>query len=88
MDQEKDEGCMLDGFIRVSKVKGSFHFAPGASFEIQGIHAHDLSEYQKHKGTWDFSHIIHSLSFGESPTFSNPLDGTVKESKNRYLTLT
>ena len=73
------EGCNIEGFIKVSKVPGNFHFAPGPSFEVQGMHAHDLNDYRKHEQNWKFSHTIHSLSFGENyGNFKSPLNGVSK----------
>jgi hypothetical protein len=70
--------------MMVSKVQGNFHFAPGSSFEIEGMHAHDLNDYQKHGDSWKFSHKIHHLSFGEPvPGLSNPLDSLVKDANTR-----
>jgi hypothetical protein len=66
----------------VSKVQGNFHFAPGASFEVQGMHAHDLNDYRNHKYDWRFTHDIHHLSFGTNAGFVNPLDGCQKVAKS------
>jgi hypothetical protein len=38
---QSHEGCNLAGFIRVNKVAGNFHVAPGRSFAINGMHVHD-----------------------------------------------
>ena len=38
---QSHEGCNLAGFIRVNKVVGNFHVAPGRSFAINGMHVHD-----------------------------------------------
>ncbi len=57
------------------------HFAPGASFQQQGMHIHDLSEYRKEDNRWDFAHTIKSLSFGEQLDFVNPLDKVVQPNK-------
>jgi hypothetical protein len=86
--QQAHEGCNLEGYVEVSKVQGNFHFAPGASFEIQGMHAHDLNDYRSHKYDWMFSHTIHHLSFGgKLAGLDNPLEGkakTAKGSKNFF----
>jgi endoplasmic reticulum-Golgi intermediate compartment protein 3 len=39
---QSHEGCNLAGFIQVNKVTGNFHIAPGRSFNINGVHAHDV----------------------------------------------
>jgi hypothetical protein len=85
--EQSNEGCNIDGYVRVNKVQGNFHFSPGPSFELQGMHAHDLNDYRKHKKDWRFSHIIHHLSFGESTGFTNPLDNVKKEAKKSTVFL-
>lgn len=52
LQAQSHEGCRLEGTVQVSKVQGNFHFAPGASFEIQGMHAHDLNDYRTHSQDW------------------------------------
>ncbi|CAN0824456.1 Endoplasmic reticulum-Golgi intermediate compartment protein 3 [Linum grandiflorum] len=72
--EEEGEGCNVYGFLEVNKVAGNFHFAPGKSFQQSGVHVHDLLAFQK--DTFNVSHHINSLSFGESfPGVVNPLDG-------------
>lgn len=65
--EQKMEGCRIEGTLRVNKVVGNFHLAPGRSFSNGNTHIHDLGSYQepgpngyKH----DFTHIIHTLRFG------------------------
>jgi hypothetical protein len=69
----------------VNKVAGNFHFAPGKSFQQNGMHVHDLHSYTA-GSSYDFSHKIHSLSFGQSVNFMNPLDGLLKKAdKGHYM---
>ncbi|KAJ3323873.1 Endoplasmic reticulum-Golgi intermediate compartment protein 3 [Boothiomyces sp. JEL0866] len=84
--EQAHEGCNLSGYVQVSKVQGNFHFAPGPSFEIQGMHAHDLNDYRNHKQDWDFTHTINHLSFGQNGGFTNPLDGVSKKATGAYNT--
>jgi endoplasmic reticulum-Golgi intermediate compartment protein 3 len=84
MQEQSHEGCNIEGYLKVNKVQGIFYFAPGPSFEIQGMQAHDLNEYRKHSKDWSFSHQIHHLSFGESSGFTNPLDGIGKSAVGLY----
>ncbi|GJN02729.1 hypothetical protein PR202_ga20110 [Eleusine coracana subsp. coracana] len=71
---EEGEGCNIYGFIEVNKVAGNFHFAPGKSFQQSNVHVHDLLPFQK--DSFNVSHRINKLSFGESfPGVVNPLDG-------------
>ncbi|KAJ1552430.1 hypothetical protein HK405_011360, partial [Cladochytrium tenue] len=83
--EQASEGCNMFGHIEVNKVAGNFHFAPGKSFQQGGVHVHDLSSYQP--GTsYDFSHTIHSLSYGQVANFANPLDGHSKSAeKGHYM---
>lgn len=66
LDEQRDEGCRIEGLLQVNKVVGNFHLAPGRSFSNGNMHVHDLKNYwdvpQGH--THDFTHIIHSLRFG------------------------
>jgi hypothetical protein len=86
LKEQSHEGCNIEGYLKVNKVQGNFHFAPGPSFEFQGMHAHDLRDYRNHSQDWRFTHSIHHLSFGESPGFINPLDGIQKTATGLFDT--
>lgn len=66
IDEQRQEGCRIEGGLRVNKVVGNFHIAPGRSFSNGNMHVHDLKNY------WDmptpqmhsFTHTVHSLRFG------------------------
>ncbi|KAH8431759.1 retrograde cargo receptor ERV46 [Aspergillus melleus] len=68
IEAQRREGCRLEGVVRVNKVVGNFHIAPGRSFTSGNIHVHDLENYfeadlpdaEKHTMT----HLIHQLRFG------------------------
>lgn len=66
LDEQRAEGCRIEGGLQVNKVVGNFHFAPGRSFSQGNMHVHDLKNYyDAPKGqTHDFTHNIHSLRFG------------------------
>ncbi|OCK81229.1 DUF1692-domain-containing protein [Lepidopterella palustris CBS 459.81] len=64
LDAQRKEGCRIEGGIRVNKVIGNFHVAPGKSFSNGNMHVHDLENYFKDEGDHSFTHIIHSLRFG------------------------
>ncbi|QIW96202.1 hypothetical protein AMS68_001720 [Peltaster fructicola] len=68
LDAQRREGCRIDGSIRVNKVVGNFHFAPGKSFSNGPMHVHDLENYYLGGNgvTHDFTHSIHQLRFGPS----------------------
>ena len=76
-DLAEHRGCRMFGFLQVNKVAGNFHFAPGKSFQHQHLHVHDLAAFQQQ--TFNVSHDIHALSFGEPfPGQVNPLDAVSK----------
>ncbi|KAF2468112.1 endoplasmic reticulum-golgi intermediate compartment protein-like protein 3 [Lindgomyces ingoldianus] len=64
LDEQRREGCRLEGGIRVNKVIGNFHIAPGKSFSNGNLHVHDLENYFKDEGGHTFTHTIHHLRFG------------------------
>lgn len=79
IDEQRREGCRIEGGLRVNKVVGNFHIAPGRSFSSANMHVHDLKNY------WDmpepqmhsFAHTIHTLRFGPQlpESVSRKLDG-------------
>lgn len=64
LDAQRREGCRIEGGIRVNKVVGNFHFAPGKSFSNGNMHVHDLENYFKDEASHSFTHYIHQLRFG------------------------
>jgi endoplasmic reticulum-Golgi intermediate compartment protein 3 len=64
LEAQRKEGCRLEGSIRVNKVAGNFHFAPGKSFSNGNLHVHDLENYFKDGSDHSFTHKIHQLRFG------------------------
>lgn len=64
LDAQRQEGCRLEGSIRVNKVVGNFHIAPGKSFSTGNMHVHDLENYFKDEYSHTFTHKIHHLRFG------------------------
>lgn len=86
LDEQRKEGCRIEGALRVNKVVGNFHFAPGRSFSNGNMHVHDLKNYWDTpvQGGHHFTHTIHSLRFGPQlpadaakrlGSSSQPLDG-------------
>jgi len=68
-----NEGCQIYGYMEINRVSGSFHIAPGKSFSINHVHVHDVQPYSSNQ--FNMTHIIRSLSFGESiPGKTNPMD--------------
>ncbi|KAI0398425.1 DUF1692-domain-containing protein [Xylariaceae sp. FL0594] len=78
LDEQRHEGCRIEGDIRVNKVIGNFHFAPGRSFSNGNMHVHDLKNYWDSPVKHSFEHEIHQLRFG--PRL--PEDVTSKNIKN------
>ncbi|XP_073415475.1 endoplasmic reticulum-Golgi intermediate compartment protein 3 [Dendrobates tinctorius] len=75
MQEQKNEGCKVYGFLEVNKVAGNFHFAPGKSFQQSHVHVHDLQSFGL--DSINMTHHIKHLSFGRDyPGLVNPLDGT------------
>ncbi|KAI5864968.1 DUF1692-domain-containing protein [Durotheca rogersii] len=64
LDEQRNEGCRIEGAIRVNKVIGNFHFAPGRSFSNGNVHVHDLKNYWDSPVRHSFEHEIHQLRFG------------------------
>ncbi|EHY59391.1 ER-derived vesicles protein erv46 [Exophiala dermatitidis] len=94
LDEQRHEGCRIEGVIRVNKVVGNFHIAPGRSFSNGNMHVHDLNNFfdTPIEGGHTFTHEIHSLRFGpqlsdqeakwtgaDHHLNANPLDGLRQE---------
>ncbi|XP_059608616.1 endoplasmic reticulum-Golgi intermediate compartment protein 3 [Phlebotomus argentipes] len=73
-DNALKEGCQIYGSMEVNRMGGSFHLAPGQSFSINHVHIHDVQPYTS--TSFNTSHVINHLSFGERISFANthPLD--------------
>ncbi|XP_015981924.1 endoplasmic reticulum-Golgi intermediate compartment protein 3 isoform X1 [Rousettus aegyptiacus] len=80
MQEQKNEGCQVYGFLEVNKVAGNFHFAPGKSFQQSHVHVHAVEIHDLQSFGLDninMTHYIRHLSFGEDyPGIVNPLDRT------------
>ncbi|KAK2734600.1 hypothetical protein FQN55_002579 [Onygenales sp. PD_40] len=64
LDAQRKEGCRIEGVLRVNKVIGNFHIAPGRSFTNGHVHAHDLDNYYHTPVPHTMEHQIHQLRFG------------------------
>lgn len=66
LSEHRAEGCRIEGDIRVNKVAGNFHIAPGRSFSNMNVHVHDLETFFNSpiEGGHTFTHKIHHLRFG------------------------
>jgi hypothetical protein len=68
------EGCRIYGKIQVAKIQGNFHLAPGAALNVHHAHYHNMHSLSS--STFDTTHTINHLSFGQSfPGKQYPLDG-------------
>ncbi|XP_075428692.1 endoplasmic reticulum-Golgi intermediate compartment protein 3 isoform X3 [Ascaphus truei] len=80
MEEQRNEGCQVYGFLEVNKVAGNFHFAPGKSFQQSHVHVHAVEIHDLQSFGLDninMTHHIKHLSFGRDyPGIVNPLDGT------------
>uniref|UniRef100_UPI003AAD9F5E endoplasmic reticulum-Golgi intermediate compartment protein 2-like n=1 Tax=Centroberyx gerrardi TaxID=166262 RepID=UPI003AAD9F5E len=73
--------CRIHGHVYVNKVAGNFHITVGKPIHHPRGHAH-IAAFVSHE-TYNFSHRIDHLSFGEEiPGIINPLDGTEKITNN------
>ena len=64
---EPGEGCRIKGSMFVNKVAGNFHIAHGESIVKDGRHIHQFLPAEAH--TFNISHTINSVSFGDFNTF-------------------
>uniref|UniRef100_A0A8R1DPW7 Endoplasmic reticulum-Golgi intermediate compartment protein 3 n=1 Tax=Caenorhabditis japonica TaxID=281687 RepID=A0A8R1DPW7_CAEJA len=75
-NEHKNEGCRVYGTVKVAKVAGNFHLAPGDPHQAMRSHVHDLHNIDPSK--FDASHTVNHVSFGKSfPGKAYPLDGKV-----------
>lgn len=90
LESQRREGCRIEGVLRVNKVPGNFHIAPGRGFTSGNIHAHDLwsffnagslPEGEKHTMT----HEIHQLHFG--PQLPEELSSRLQSPEHQYQPL-
>lgn len=76
-EAKEGEGCRFKGKMQVNRVAGNFHVALGRTFHREGRLVHQFRPGQEL--SFNASHIIHSLSFGEPyPGAVYPLDSTTK----------
>jgi hypothetical protein len=84
--KQTHEGCRVHGTLKVNKVAGNFHIAPGKSIQKKNMHIHNTFFYTG-MTYMDLSHNIHRLSFGDDiPHIVHPLDG-LKELVSERLTM-
>jgi len=76
LQEQKDEGCKVQGFLTVSRVAGNFNILPGKFIVQNSRYVVDSKLYHHEIGVFNTSHTVHHLSFGDSyPGMHNPLDG-------------
>ena len=75
-EAQNGEGCRLYGYMLVNRVAGNFHVALGRTFHREDRLVHQFLPGEQL--TYNSSHIIHSLSFGDPyPGMVNSMDGIV-----------
>jgi len=81
-------GCKVNGYLETNKVKGEFHIAFGRKAEAAGSSQHIHRFSPTELLTFNCSHVINRLSFGEDfPGVVQPLDGAkeiVESGLGRY----
>lgn len=97
VEATKNEGCNIAGHVKVNKVIGNFHFAPGSPISTGDGHSHDLSLYKRKDLAYTFAHTIHQLSFGApldaldvatnvaKSELLNPLEGVARTTDAKYF---
>ncbi|AFR97842.1 COPII-coated vesicle component Erv46 [Cryptococcus neoformans] len=83
MKEQNEEGCRIDGHIRVNKVIGNLHFSPGRSFQNNMMQMLELVPYLRDKNHHDFGHIVHKFRFGGDMTKAEELTVLPKEQRWR-----
>jgi len=75
LQNQKDEGCRVQGSLKVERVGGNVNIVPG-KFIIQNSRYVVDSDLFQFNGDFNTSHKINSVSFGRDyPGIKNPLDG-------------
>lgn len=98
VEQSKNEGCNIAGHVKVNKVVGNFHFAPGSPISSRDgqQHAHDISLFERRDLPYTFAHTIQHLSFGAPidaldvrtsvhAETQNPLEGTSQTTDLKFF---
>eukprot|EP00903_Cladosiphon_okamuranus_P021822 g20066.t1 len=63
----EDEGCRLAGSIEVTRTEGNFHFAPGYRLHRQANAMSFLDRVQVALESFNTTHTINKLTFGDRP---------------------
>lgn len=77
------ESCLISGFIRVSRIKGTLFFSVLDDIKPGSKSVHDISRISK---SLNLSHTFHDFEFGQKvPGSKHPLDGitVLQEEKGR-----
>lgn len=84
LHEQSSEGCNISGRVRVNKVIGNIHLSPGKSFQSSATNIYELVPYLKDdKNRHDFSHIVHSLTFGADDEYDSRKTKIANEMKQR-----
>lgn len=90
LEEQKNEGCNVKGFLEVSKAAGNMNIVPGKFILQNARYVVDSELFSREGGVFNISHVINHLSFGndfpgqcsrgpsDSAGMTNPLDGETK----------
>jgi len=85
LQEQSNEGCNVDGRVRVNKVAGNIQLSPGRSFQTAASNIYDLVPYLKEDGNrHDFSHNIHRIQFSADDEY-NPNKARVSSAIREQL---
>ena len=71
LQEQADEGCNVNGRIRVNKVVSNIHLSPGRSFQTNYMNIHELVPYLKEEAdVHNFGHVVHELKFEGDDEYS------------------
>jgi len=80
LQQQKEEGCLVHGYVSVNRVSGNVNIVPG-KFVLQNTRY--VMDATGGPAGFNLSHVINKLTFGQAfPGMKNPLDQVVKISSS------
>ncbi|KAH7087915.1 endoplasmic reticulum-derived transport vesicle ERV46 [Auriculariales sp. MPI-PUGE-AT-0066] len=70
IQSQMNEGCNVEGRLRVNKVAGSIQFSFGRSFQVNQMTLHELVPYLRDENVHDWRHRIGHLYFSSDDEFN------------------
>lgn len=80
---QMNEGCNVEGRVRVNKVVGSIQFSFGRSFQMNQMSLHDLVPYLRDENVHDWRHRIQHFYFSSDDEFNIYKAGISSSMKQR-----